>query len=496
MKVGDRPLLVIETNEEPAHFALCLTEIKKLAKSNDQPEPYVIYAALGQLTVDPKQHGFDGLTRMAFHRELSDDAAMMYRDRPALLQHLRKDPNLEVYSYSGIVGHLLRFLQTPNSEYQTVYTSYYGYERFKRVVYAFSKPEAFQAWLQRACSAALVDGGPEHPIVFVKSWNDWNAGAHLLPDLRTGYAHLTGIKNSLLRSAEVQALRSPEAQYLANDLHATGLANEKDDLSRYIKNHPGKNPVILYQIGKVGSSTVIKSMRAVVPKEPILGMHNLTKLKEGITHALAHLPNPSEALGVLHQGLALSEWMDTLGEDYKFNVITMVKDPISRNISHFFHAVESFWPMFRYRLTVGDISMEEVRDTFLGLFLSFKFDHWFQTHFEPVFPIDVASIPYEQGKGYAIANSPSGRYRVMVMRSEDISRVLPQASKEFIGIEVPVAKRENTAEDKFYSDIYLQFKKLPLPAWYVDNMLDDKVVQNFYSAQEREEMFYKYTTGS
>ena len=498
LTIDNRPLLLIESAAPPSNFTSTVEGIKRLSKADDLVEPYVIIASLSPCSATTaKEFGFDGFTQLRMHQLLSDDQpTMMYLDNPSLLRGLHLNPNFKVLSYSGIAGHFLRALQTPTSAYQTVYTSYDGHELGIRIGYAFSKPEAFQAWLQRACSSTFEEFGPEYPFVFIKSWNDWNSGCHLLPDIRTGYANLAAVNISVERADAVHALQSETAKQQALKFHEEGLAEWRDNLARYIKNHPGQNPIIIYQIGKVGSSSVIKAMRDCIPKEPILGMHNLANLKEGIVHALAHLPDPSEAMEVLHQGMAITEWMATLSDDIKLSVITMVKDPISRNISHFFHAIGSFWPDFKHRFEVGDIDMEEVRDTFLGLFLSFKFEEWFRQNFEPIFPIDVSTISFDHDKGFAIAEPPNARYRVMVMRSDDISRVLTPACKEFIGADVTLAARANTAEEKFYSTVYREFKKLPLPSWYVANMLDDAVIRNYYSKSEIEGMYSKYTLGS
>jgi hypothetical protein len=57
------------------------------------------------------------------------------------------------------------------------------------VVLQNSDPEAFRAPLSAAVDA-VANYGPDHRLVFLKSWNEWAEGNHLEPDLRYGTAYL------------------------------------------------------------------------------------------------------------------------------------------------------------------------------------------------------------------------------------------------------------------------------------------------------------------
>ena len=59
---------------------------------------------------------------------------------------------------------------------------------------AFSTPERYRRWLDRACSRAVADPDPETHLVFINAWNEWGEGAYLEPDLRYGYAYIEATK--------------------------------------------------------------------------------------------------------------------------------------------------------------------------------------------------------------------------------------------------------------------------------------------------------------
>jgi hypothetical protein len=63
------------------------------------------------------------------------------------------------------------------------------------VVWQGASPGAFQAWLELA-SDQVRPRAPDHRIVFVQAWNDWETGAALAPDLRFGHGWLEAIANA------------------------------------------------------------------------------------------------------------------------------------------------------------------------------------------------------------------------------------------------------------------------------------------------------------
>jgi hypothetical protein len=62
-------------------------------------------------------------------------------------------------------------------------------------VWQGASPGALQAWLE-AASDAVRSRAPDHRLVFVHAWNDWETGAALSPDVRFGHGWLEAVANA------------------------------------------------------------------------------------------------------------------------------------------------------------------------------------------------------------------------------------------------------------------------------------------------------------
>ncbi len=63
------------------------------------------------------------------------------------------------------------------------------------VVWQGASPGVLQAWLESA-RAVVEDRAPDHRLVFIHAWNDWETGAVLAPDARFGHGWLEAIDNA------------------------------------------------------------------------------------------------------------------------------------------------------------------------------------------------------------------------------------------------------------------------------------------------------------
>ena len=100
-----------------------------------------------------------------------------------------------------------------------------------------------------------------------------------------------------------------------------------------------KEPIIIYQMGKVGSSTILRSLRALDIDTPIFHTHTLTV--EGRAHGEAIFGHKPQSYFPRSKHLLESEYLCKEIERSlkrkigKWKVVTLVRDPIARNISSF-----------------------------------------------------------------------------------------------------------------------------------------------------------------
>jgi lipopolysaccharide biosynthesis protein len=104
----------------------------------------------------------------------------------------------DIYDYSEIMERCCAPIESACVTFRNVIT---GWDTEpsnpgKSLSFRGSSPALYAGWLDRCCHEARQQPTQER-LVFVNSWNDWMAGAHLEPDHRFGYAYLNATANVL-----------------------------------------------------------------------------------------------------------------------------------------------------------------------------------------------------------------------------------------------------------------------------------------------------------
>ncbi len=111
-------------------------------------------------------------------------------------------------------------------------------------------------------------------------------------------------------------------------------------------------------------------------------------------------------------------------------------------------------------------------------------DRWFRDQLPQILGADVFSRPFPHGNGYDIYRGLKAR--VLIVRAEDMDRVLGRAINEFVGVEY-IQRRENVSSSKPQGVLYDNFvRNVRLPAKYLDRMYDMRYSRHFYSMEEIE----------
>jgi hypothetical protein len=178
-----------------------------------------------------------------------------------------------------------------------------------------------------------------------------------------------------------------------------------------------------------------------------------------------------------------------------WDVVTLVRDPVRRNVSSFFQNLElmfDFWPADELKSrSAGDVAARLVElfvDSYIAGKSPVEYDDgdpltWFDEELKPVFGVDVFATPFPVSQGYEIYGGPSSR--VLLLRLEDLDRVANAAFKDFLGAGLSRVVRRNDASDKVYADLYRRFRQLlKLPSQYLDRMYSSRYSRHFYTAEE------------
>lgn len=211
-------------------------------------------------------------------------------------------------------------------------------------------------------------------------------------------------------------------------------------------------PILIYQMGWCGSMSIFQAIKSS-GYEPVYHMHTLN---------LDH-PNLS--------------WRDRkISKDFlgkrKVKIITMVRDPIKRNISHFWYCL----PAYGGR---PENSIENLTELFLKKEKHITPLIWFIEELRYMTGINVYSYPWNEEQNYIRINKDN--FEVLILKTETSNQIKEKILKDFLGFEVKIESNRNVKYDpnfvKFSSEI-----KLPLS--YLEDMKNSNYYQHFYKGKQ------------
>jgi hypothetical protein len=277
------------------------------------------------------------------------------------------------------------------------------------------------------------------------------------------------------------------------------LAKISSHLWWYV-NSLGKQPLIIYQMGKVGSTSILHSLQASVPDIPVYQVHVLSS--QGILRM--ERKYWGETPRVFRKSLLpetkhvfASHFLRAqLNRDFnqkRWKVVTLVRDPIARNVSEFFYSVDTtkydpHLPDFYERYQSKTIGTAELIERFIERFHENSEEYqlplrWFDTEFKAVLGIDVFSGDFPKSKGYQIIHGEFAE--VLLLKLEKIHKCYSEAFNEFLNLGEFRLLTANTARQKKYYPAFKSFMSLvDLPSSYVSNMYASKYMRHFYTDEE------------
>lgn len=241
--------------------------------------------------------------------------------------------------------------------------------------------------------------------------------------------------------------------------------------------------VVIFQMGKVGSSSIYESLKRVEPDLPVYHAHVLTPSQLDATEALTkvHWEAHRNPMHLWHSLVLRDKLKKPVRQKWK--VITLVRDPIARNISAFFQTKHLLSNADQQTL-LSSTDAEELMELFLANFYAHEAPiNWFDKELEPVFGVDVFDRPFPREAGYCIYEGDMAD--VLLIRLEDLARCQTAAFQDFLGLKNFELKKTNVGKDKSYSQAYARMLNcIGLPETYVEQMYGSKFAQHFYGQEE------------
>jgi hypothetical protein len=269
-------------------------------------------------------------------------------------------------------------------------------------------------------------------------------------------------------------------------------------ISRLTKKGSAQNhidPIVIYQPGKVGSSTILaslnSSLNSATTKLPVYHAHHLNHLEKMEADIKAKFPNPQRSLDKLALDKELRKRIDE-NPNQRWNVISLTREPVARTISTVFEMLDVIFPGWKSKYETGQLDLYEMQSTIVQRFASGPgAGDWYDTQLQPVFDIDVYAEPFPHQQGYQIYRGKNNS-RLLMLRLEDLDRVGQKVLGDFLNIKKFRLVQANVAENKEYSDLYRDFKRIPLPASFLERMYSSRYAKQFYTDEEIQSFFQKW----
>ena len=292
---------------------------------------------------------------------------------------------------------------------------------------------------------------------------------------------------------------------LARKNYYTAKAYYYYKLARADRRHKGPPPLLVYQMGKVGSKTVTESLKTVKIGRPIYHIHSLaTETLDEIERKYKSFTHIGGDLKHFWRCQYIRMRLDRgLNNGEKWKILTLVRDPVARNLANFFQHIrvepsgsdrqwklKSEWHDFE--ITVSDNDTKELIEIFFK-----REEHdlpliWFDRELKGILDIDVYASDFPISKGYMIYEGKKAD--VLLIRLEDLNDCAAEAFKEFLNIDSLTLVSANVGGQKDYADIYRAVKdSIVFPEAYLDKIYSSKFAQHFYSEAEIEKFRAKWS---
>lgn len=253
---------------------------------------------------------------------------------------------------------------------------------------------------------------------------------------------------------------------------AAAMSVHAELYARYAFSKTYSPPILIYQMGKVASSTVYASLKETSLKNEILHLHFLSQ--DLPNHRKTHY---NSKISYIPYHIYLGESVRKIllaSPDKMCKIISLVRDPIAFTISDIFQN-----PHFTKENitnkdgTIDTLKVYEHVHNILRQPETFRYQNeWFNNELKRVFSIDVLGEPFPLDTGFQTYKQ--GNIEALVLRVEDLSTTGKYAISDFLDLDGPVTLKYRNVRDKTKDATNYQ--------WLINNLsLDPVLCKEIYS---------------
>lgn len=250
---------------------------------------------------------------------------------------------------------------------------------------------------------------------------------------------------------------------------------------QYLETLTDDNAIFIYQMGKVGSTSLENSVENAVHIHAFYAKNHTCKVRQAGLDKFGLRSLIYRAERTFFEFLARKAFKRRT----QTKIVTLIRKPEERNMSMFFHDIDAY--LFSAHTNCistrkRPIPTRSQSTALLTKVYDEEFDHyyplnWYANEFEPMTGVDVFSQPFNKEKGYNIIEQDN--VSVLCIRTDKLNDLIP-VLEAFIGQCVNI-KNDNKAESKWYSEIYRNFKnEYELPKAVKHKLKTSQFYQHFF----------------
>ncbi|MCB0397040.1 MAG: hypothetical protein KDD36_10320 [Flavobacteriales bacterium] len=247
----------------------------------------------------------------------------------------------------------------------------------------------------------------------------------------------------------------------------------KNRLKKILGLTSNRQTVLVYSMGKVGSTSLYNTLRSTIPDAYVFHSHFLSDhwLKE-------RLPAMAEGFHInIKEGERVHRHLANHPTE-RIKVITLVREPLIRDLSDVFE---------NWEYTHPDQDIESVdRDELIRDFHKKNHEYtltWFDTEFRAYTGFDIYSQPFPTERGFAFYKH--GPFDILCIKLESLNDCYHEALSNWFGEGVGNLTTSNESENKKGSSLYAEMKQnYKAPEEKLDMLYGSKYARHFYSEDE------------
>ena len=276
------------------------------------------------------------------------------------------------------------------------------------------------------------------------------------------------------------------------------------------------DPILIYQMGKVGSSSIRNSLfrshdpltRLVLMSHEYFPVRNRDlnqieiepEYRDMLAREITHDRHVFERFSLRKRlGWRFREkfYAEMIYRSYvrpkrRLKVITLVREPVANNVSMFFQLLGQY---IGPDVEPTECDTDKLIHVFIEKYMHWRPLTWLDAEVKTNFGIDIFQHPFPIEKGYTTISQ--GIVSLLVLRVELDDRTKAQAIADFIGLNKFEIVRSNVASEKSYASPYEEFKqRIKIPLALLDQMYDSKYARHFFSSEERDNFRERWSGGN